>query len=364
MKRTLLSTALFLALSIASRAASFGPGSLLVPIDLAGGSIFGQNVAASGNTLAAGAPLAGAVYVFQRSGDDWIFQAKLTVNDGTFGFGSTLALDGNTLVADGHVFVNNNGTWTLQAVLPRGAVAISQDTLAIATATAANVFVRNNGTWTQQASMPLAGGSLIFVALQSDTMVIGAPNTAFSSGAAFVYHRQNGVWAQQAKLVASDPAPAALFGIGLCISGDTIGIGAPGEGVFEDQPGSAYMFVNNNGVWTQQAKLQGNGTQAGAEFGTSLALVGNTLLVGAYDDPLNGMGTAHIFLRNGSTWTDQYLLAPGINGIPGPGSPDQRFANAVAMDGSNTFIMGSPTYSIPGNSSSFHVGAIYRVTLH
>jgi FG-GAP repeat protein len=104
--------------------------------------------------------------------------------------------------------------------------------------------------------------------------------------------------------------------------------------------GSAYVYVNNNGVWTEQAEIDLPMTAGGEEFGTSVALIGNTLLVGAYEADAE-IGNAIIYVRGGNTWAQTGSV------FPSDGTTGQRFANSVTMPDGNTFVCGSPAASYP-----------------
>src|SRR6476659_8431316 len=144
------------------------------------------------------------------------------------------------------------------------------------------------------------------VALSGDTLVVGAPqegsnatgvngnqadNSAPNSGAVYVFTRTNGVWTQQAYLKASNTGAGDQFGVIMALSGDTLAVGAQFEasnatGVNGDQTdnsspqaGAVYVFTRTAGVWTQQAYLKAS--NAGGLFGYGLAVVGDTLAVGA-----------------------------------------------------------------------------------
>lgn len=327
----------------------------------------------------------------------WTQQAELTSPSGITndGFGSSLAVQGNTLVVGdrgahaAYIYTNENGVWLNTATLlptggsgasfggsPINGVAISGNTIAVGAPAestllgntgAVYVFTNNNGVWMQEDRIiptdPLAASFGQTLALQNDTLVIGAPLTGspnlFAPGAAFVFTRQNGVWSEEARLDPSDPSVAALYGQCVSLDGNTAVVGA-------QRPDEVYVFVNNNGTWLQQAILS---APDDSDFGTGLKIIGDLLMVTAYDDVNpNGIqsGDAFIFTRGGSTWSahaDLYM-APGVNGIPGSAQDKQRFGNFATMTkaGSQTiFVIGSQLYS---NPDALRVGAVYTATLN
>ena len=155
------------------------------------------------------------------------------------------------------------------------------------------VFVRIGTNWTQQqkltASDGLAGDNFgISVAVSGDTVVVGAhlDNVGANAdqGSTYVFGRSGTVWLQQQKLVASDGAPNDDFGISVAIFGDTVVVGAPLDnvGANADQ-GSAYVFVRSGTVWSQEQLVASDGA-ANDGLGYSVAISGNTVVVGAGGD--------------------------------------------------------------------------------
>jgi hypothetical protein len=434
--------------------------------------VFGSGVAISGDTVVVGASLedsnakgvngnqsnnsdlnAGAAYVFVRDGTNWTQQAYLKAsNTRTLGavFGWSAAISGDTVVvgawgessnatgvngnqsntssvdADAaYVFVRNGTNWSQQAYLKASntklsnsdavkaawfgsSVTVSGDTIVVgapyedsnatgvngdqsdhsaSSAGAAYVFVRNGTNWTQQAYLKAsntdAGDSFgTSVAVSGDTVVVGAwseasnatgvngdqtDNSAPGAGAAYVFARSGTNWTQQAYLKASNTDGVLPgeefgdeFGVSVAVSGDTIVVGAWGEdsiatGLNGDQSdnsavdsGAAYVFVRNGTTWTQEAYLKASNTDAGDIFGSSVAVSGDTVVVGAAgtlgfsqgeassatgvngdqsDDSAPGAGAAYVFVRSGTNWTQQaYLKASNTDA-------DDNFGFSVAVSG-------------------------------
>ena len=172
------------------------------------------------------------------------------------------------------------------------------------------------------------------VAISGDTVIVGAPfedskttgvdgkqndDSLFNSGAAYIFTRSGGKWTQQAYLKASDASKKAQFGLSVAVSGDTAVVGAFGAG---SQAGAAYVFTRVGTKWTQQAILKASNTAAGSLFGYSVAVSGETVVVGAFGDPSNATGVggsqtdktmvqagaAYVFTRTGTTWVQQAYL--------------------------------------------------------
>ena len=297
-----------------------------------GNDIFGASVAISGDTVVVGAPFessnatgvngnqgdnsvlwAGAAYVFVRNGGVWSQQAYLKASntEGNDYFGESVAISGDTVVV-GALSESSNAT----------GVNGNQDDNSAWRAGAAYVFVRNGGVWSQQAYLKASNTGAIdsfglSVAISGDTVVVGAwredsnatgvngnqgDNSASDAGAAYVFVRNGGVWSQQAYLKASNTDAGDQFGWSVAISGDTVVVGAPFEssnatGVngnqgdnSETNSGAAYVFVRNGGMWSQQAYLKASNTDAGDRFGRSVAISGDTVVVGAYFESSNATG--------------------------------------------------------------------------
>ncbi len=127
-------------------------------------------------------------------------------------------------------------------------------------------------------------------------------NSADASGAAYVFVRSGTTWSQQAYLKASNTDAGDRFGSSVAVSGDTVVVGAHGEdsnatGVNGNQSdnsavhaGAAYVFVRNGTTWSQQAYLKASNTDADDCFGGSVAVSGDTVVVGADGEDSNATG--------------------------------------------------------------------------
>lgn len=257
-----------------------------------------SSVGVNGNQADNSTGNAGAVYVFVRSGTTWTQQAYLKASNTDIGdyFGESVAISGDTIVVgsenEDSAATGVNGDQTNNSATSSGA---------------AYVFVRNAGIWTQQAYLKAsdtASNSYLGypVAISGDTIVAGAGGRN-GVGGVYVFVRNGSSWAQQAILTASNGELNDYFGgSSLGISGDTIVAGASDEdsaatGVNGDQSsnsasnaGAAYVFVRNGTTWTQQAYLKASNTDAGDFFGYSAAISGNTIVIGAYGEDSSSAG--------------------------------------------------------------------------
>jgi uncharacterized repeat protein (TIGR01451 family) len=319
---------------------------LLAP-DAQAFDIFGVAVSGSGDTLAVGASAddtpggggAGSVYVFVRSGTTWTLEQHLMASDGAMGdsFGGSLSLSGNTLLVGARTKAMG-GNFNVGA---------------------AYVFVRSGTTWTQQQKLLASDGQAfdefgISVSLFGDTAVIGARlddnSHGTNAGAAYVFERSGTVWTQQQKLLALDGAPDDDFGWTVSIWGDTAVIGAmQDDNAGGTDAGAAYVFVRSGSAWAQQQKLLAADGAAYDEFGYSVSIVGDTLVSGAPAFFSSGTGAAYVFVRSGTTWTQQQEL------LASDGASSDVFGNDVALVG-NAAVIGAPR---DDNSNGEGAGAAY-----
>ena len=173
------------------------------------------------------------------------------------------------------------------------------------------------------------------VVIDGDTAVVGArrdDDAGSSSGSAYVYTRSGTTWTQQQKLVASDASTSAGFGGSVAIDGDTIVIGANGD----QGSGSAYVFTRSGTTWTQQQKLTAIEAAATDLFSWSVDVDGDTIAVGnpLDDDGGSGSGSVELFTRAGTVWTRQQELTASDP------AADDEFGVSVAVDG-DTAIVGA-----------------------
>lgn len=355
----------------------------LVPGDGGTGHYFGKAVAVHGDTMAAGAwhhdangKPSGAAYLYTRVGTAWTQQTKLTAT-GTApkdAFGNAVALHQNTLVVGApyddtkgtdagaaHVFVRSGTSWTHQVKLTakdaaagdRGgwAVAVDNDTVVLgadwhdhqgADAGAALAFVRVGSAWSQRAELlpPKAPKYLgtqngqfgVVAAMDNNTLAVGASTSRVGSyglGAVYVYVNQGTGWAWQARLLANNHTNLHFFGASVGVSSDTVVVGVPGDGSKGSFAGAAYVFVRKGSAWAQQAKITAADGAAGDWLGFAIAVSGDTLAVGAVqdDDVGQSSGSVYVFVRKGSTWSQQTKL------VAAKGAKNFYFGEAVALQG-------------------------------
>lgn len=366
----------------------------------------GYSIAMSGNTLvvssifdqsgcagvncdpASGGILAnaGSALIYVRTSTGWEREAYLKAsNPGQGdGFGTSVAISGDTVVVGAKAEASNatgvNGNQMNDSAPNAGA---------------AYVFVRQGSTWSQQAYLKASNTRAGFafgqsVAIDGDMLVVGATGessdatgvggnqasvAAPGSGAAYVFVRAGSTWSQQAYLKASNTGSGDAFGSSVAIEGDAIAVAA----VFEDSAatgvngngsdnsamnaGAAYVFTRNGGVWSSPDYLKPSNTAAGQNFGYSIDVSGDTIVVGPFNDSapmLPSCGSVFVFNRSGTAWIEQArLFAPN-------GGAYDSFGWAVAIKG-NQILVGAPIEesSSPGidgdgqNNSMHDAGACY-----
>ncbi len=265
---------------------------------------FGLSVAISGDTVVVGAQFqtapggaeaAGAAFVFVRSGALWTLQSELPSPDVSAGayFGMAVAVSGDTAVVDGRgasadVFVRSGGTWTEQARLPvrlngrQLNTSISGDTIAFAGGGTAQVFVRSGASWALQAELPVPDTVFYSAAISGDTLVVGAGCLGSVGGVADVFVRSGTTWALQAELTPSDgQACQSGFGESVSVSGDTVVLGGPYLTFGIREAGVTYVFVRVGTTWVQQAELMSPQPSKGGDFGYSVGVSANNVVVGS-----------------------------------------------------------------------------------
>ncbi|EYF00960.1 hypothetical protein [Chondromyces apiculatus] len=213
------------------------------------------------------------------------------------------------------------------------------------------VLTSSGGSGAQQ-----LGASL---AISGDTAVIGAPRATVAAvgeaGAAYVFTRTGGAWVEQQKLTASylpGSPVAARFGASVAISGDTVVIGAPAP-MPVGSPGRAYVFTRSGSTWTQQQQLTPADGQANDEFGNAVAVDADTLLVGAHfdDDQATNGGSVYIFGETGGIWSQVEKL------IAIDGGAGDAFGESLSFSG-DLALVGAPGHVNPGNPTIL-AGAVY-----
>jgi len=332
----------------------------------------GATTGVNGDPSSNDADASGAVYVFRRSGRTWQQEAYLKASNTDEGdrFGYSVALDGSVLAVgaqgEDSAAMGVNGDQSSNAAADSGAV---------------YVFERSGATWRQAAYLKASNSdedeSFGFsMAIDGDTLAVGAPGEdssatgvngdqsdadALGSGAVYVFTRSEATWQQAAYLKASNTGLGDEFGSSVALHGDTLAVGAlsedstatgvDGDSGDDDAPGSGavYLFTRSETTWQQTAYLKASNTDENDLFGTSVALFGDTLAVGAFgeDSAATGVdgdqgnslmlstGAVYLFRRSDGTWQQEaYLKASNTGAADG-------FGFSVAINGERLAV-GAP----------------------
>lgn len=279
--------------------------------------------------------------------DLWAQKAKLTASDGSDGenFGASSSISGDTLVVGARYSDNYTG--------------------------AAYVFEKPIGNWvdmTETAKLTASDGaeneyfSYDAVAISGDTIVVGCFTDNGYRGAAYVFEKPVGGWVdmtETAKLSASDGAASDVFGHSVAINGDTVVVGAYGDDNPNYGSGSAYVFEKPAGGWidmTETAKLSASDGAVSDAFGCSVAISGDTVVVGANgdNDPPDS-GSAYIFVKPESGWVDMTEMAKLTTS---DGAEDDEFGSFVAIS-KDTVVVGAPGVDTTNGVTYYDVGRAY-----
>ena len=359
---------------------------------------FGTSVAISGETMIIGAPReaaplsqVGAVYVFGKSAGEWVQQQRIAspFTRSEDKFGMAVALDGDIAavgapLADGATTTdcggfaiyrrNAAGTWvqdfTYQPLASNryngGALAVSGESVLVGSSlftSGSAIYQPANGTWQSRYYFNYRPG-----VIDGTTLLLGAStnqgdgvSSASTFGAAFIYEFDGTAWPLQQRLTMGNSMEGTGLGTTLAMQGDTALISAPGEPAPAGAPaGAVYVFVKSNGLWSQQARLIAATPSARREFGTSLALDGNTAAVACVQDShytaggteTTNVGSVTVFVRTGTTWSQQKKL------YASDFANSDSFGSGLALKG-DQILVGAPGDSDGTASGQAQLGSVY-----
>lgn len=235
-------------------------------------------------------------------------------------------------------------------------VATSGDTLAIGQNVGlVFIYSKEGSGWSSPTELafptPEEGGSVVSLALDGDTLVVGAPldaATATSAGAAFVYVRTPKGWQRQAKITATTPRAYELFGFSVALSGNTLVVGAfrdssaakginqPHADTNAPSSGAFYVFERSGETWAETTYVKASNAKADSFFGYRVAIDGDLIAATAFAESsiAPSSGAAYVFGREGGVWSERaFLKAP----VPDASS---SFGISVAVS-STAVVVGS-----------------------
>jgi hypothetical protein len=212
-----------------------------------------------------------------------------------------------------------------------------------------SIYVKNGGAWNLQQQITASDGRQgdyfgHFVAILGDTILVGAPyddnDPGNDQGSVYVFRRTGTIWSEQQKIVSPDGHFEQFFGYSLAFVNNTAVIGALGDngGVpANGRTGAAFIYVFNGTNWTLQQKLAAGDKEPGDEFGWRVAISGESVLIGSFQDTVGTnyrQGSAYVFKRTGTNWSEQQKLTAS------DGVPEAYFGNSVGISGDTAVISG------------------------
>lgn len=309
---------------------SWAPIAQVFAVDASAGDNFGRSVSLAGRILAVGGETAngntGAAWIFRLEVTGWAQEARLDPLSGGGGlYGHDVSADGDRVVVGSqgesaaYVYVRDpsSASWSLEARLEGDVAPLGQ-------------FGRG-------------------VSLQGDRLSVGAP--AEGTGAAYVFDRTDTGWVRSARVTPSTGLPIN-FGNSVSLFGDTLAVGDPDADTVANQSGSAHVFVLSNGRWIEQAELLGSDLGASSCQGLHLELFGDELLAGAHEAFAGTGGSAYLFTRSGTQWTERAKLQGTDNAF------FELFGVRVALHAGVT-LSAAPRHDAPGEAGLEH-GAVYE----
>jgi hypothetical protein len=323
----------------------------LLANDLSTDHFFGHSVAISGNVAVVGAP------GYEDFNGHSVFGAAYVFVKSQSGW-QNMVQTAKLLPSDG----NNCSTCFFG-----GSVAISGNTIIVGSVTGnAYMYVAPPGGWSNMTetailSNALAGGDSFgySVAISENTAVVGAPSSTFGEGSGFIYVKPQSGWkttsTPDAVLTASDAAGNDLLGSSVAILGNTVLMGAPAK-PYPLEYGAAYVFVRPQTGWknsTENAKLAGAVPRFRALVGYTVAVSSSTAVAGAPSDgAVYEPGEVYVFTAPPSGWanaSETALLTNGTNSV-------DAFGNSVALNG-GTILAGASFTTIANRPAQ---GAVYE----
>ncbi len=341
------------------RTNNWGEVKKLIANDGAADDNFGCSVSISGDTAIVGAyddddkgDGSGSAYIFSRNEggtDNWGEEKKLTAYDGAVGdnFGESVSISGSTAIVGAYADDDYSGS----AYIFRSYVVIGEGKIW----QLVKKLTASDGAPDQS-----FGDS---VSISGDTAIAGASDAFFQiggrKGAAYIFYRNHGGtnnWGEVKKLIASDGAADDDFGHSVSISGDTVIVGASLDDDKGPSSGSAYIFSRNEGGtdnWGEVQKLTAYDGAASDRFGLSVSISGDTVIVGASldDDKGPSSGSAYIFSRN-EGGMDNWGEVQKLTAYDGAAS--DRFGLSVSISGDTAIAGASGDNDYSGSAYIFY----------
>lgn len=317
-------------------------------------SQFGHAVAIKGNVVlvsdytkrVGSLSAAGAVYVYELSGDasEWTGMEEATAMwEGPKRlsyFGTSIDIEDNTIAVGAIGYAHPNPLYSVPGTV--------------------SVYQRGDENWSSDMTPevytdPGASSFGFSVALANDVMVVGArawTENGVKAGAAFVLKREGTLWADtdtiSAQLMHKNGMPGDNFGTSVAVLGNDVVVGAPGVDIPANASGQIYIFedaVSTTGKLTESATLSNADFSQPAGLGNTLAVEGNTVVAGAPNY------SAVNFYEKPETGWPKFMVESGQISSSNP-EKDGNFGSYVSLAGDRLFV-GAPSYD---NTDAFHPG--------
>lgn len=315
---------------------------------------------------------AGGAYIYRHSGSVWSFEGHVRAADAKAldHFGSATAVWGGLAICGApdvdlggfggqgvaYAFAQVQGQWTqVQKLVPSASQDGAQFGFAVDMNAAyavvgepywvdgslatgrAWLFQKDASGWNEvmPLALPATTGARVgwSVGLGDSVLAVGAWGAKIASpkttGITGIWRLAGGSWSLETTLAGDDPAEADKFGYALGVSGQHVAIAAPGDDDAGLDAGAVYVFRDDPGGWTLEAKLVPCGPAPGEGFGSSLSLGGETLVVGSPGADVGGLdrGAVHVFRRGPDGWK------PVTRWIAAEAAAGDEFGIAVAVSG-------------------------------
>jgi len=233
-------------------------------------------------------------------------------------------------------------------------VDVSGDLAVIGADRAVYIFRFDGTTWIQEekiSSTSLFGST---VAVEDERVAVGSP----AQNQVLVYVFDGTIWSLEATLSPSDVQSNDQFGSDVSLDGNALLVGTPFEDDGGSSAGAAYVFRFDGSSWNEEVKLVASDAQASDNFGESVSISNNLAVIGAPNedggtgDPTSGSGAGYIFRFDGSQWSQETILRPGVL------QSSDNFGAAVAIDGTGAVVTAPQRFG--GGGSAAGAAFIYQ----
>lgn len=296
------------------------------PSSLSNAANFGSSVSIEGEFIVAGAPnqnnSRGEVFIYERTGGVWNLKTQITGNDLQTNdlFGSSVLIRGNYIIVSARGSNSNRG--------------------------AVYVFEKSGNIWQQKQKITANdaqnddyfGHSIAFNAT-NNLLAVSAVGKNSSKGSVYTFSFTNNQWNQNTILIASNGGANHQFGFSISLENSYLVIGAPFQ---NSSKGEVYIFQQNfNGMWSEILKLGDIYTKQGDRFGYSVSVSGNTIAVSSPGDSPQKYGIIKFYMKSfDGNW---YAGGETLNGKVNDGN----FGSSIHLSG-NYLIVAAETEDVNG----------------